>query len=1174
MELPANSGLAPLVCHPAAEINPVLPAVFQTGRVVTVLSDIQNRPQGKTFDLLANGQIDKKLANHPGDYWARSVHVPDLAALAELIAGFGPADVLILGCIPDAGFDPYRITPQRKLIRQLGIPRDVRPTGVHTIGGTTYAARLKENFIPCRYLLIDRDPGGAPPGVADLDDEKHIRLINIAWPGVATCERITFSSSSGRVAYADGRPALTAGASSHTYIDLAGDAWRNWDDLRIRQEAAGWNAGLGFTVTAKGGATLKRLPWDTSVFSVGREVFESAPAVGPGLLLLPRSYQHTRGGQCPPPPALTAESVAATRRETGAKISGSRAVAVDTTGALRADTRIETQRYGVLTVAEYVARNGDRTRCQTPFRASASWNGILGRTKQGGVYLHDNGIRQTYFLAGVVLPASEPFESPAGVELKGPTLKDDLRRLTNAPVEQCRATARAILARYAPQSPRGRPFFTLRHEVQAALPPGHSAGLPRSLGAFCDWLERQARQRAVQSSQIDPAKLAELKIEYRRIQTLEGLHSEILQHPDPMYLIRAPHGAGKTEEVLRPLSQALRSICAITNRVSLVADLCHRLNLSNYQTVRARDAEVTAALGICLPSVVNPKFNEILIQADGLLIDEISAVLREVHTPGGTLKTNGPEAARRLAAMFNQCRVVVGVDADLSTLDIETIASMTARKIVVYDMEQRPHDGRVSFADADNIKTQILTAVANGEKCRVACDSSATAIELTAYLRALHPDLNILCIHSRQGDSTAGDPAVINLLRDINAGLPRIDVLIHSPTLESGVSITVPHFDRTFGIFGGRSVAPAGFVQMLKRDRTATHFEIGFAGNCRQKLPTHPRAILSALEATHKREVEIIGDSPGASGLIRIEPATPFDDRVCQYRAARNADVNDAANNLLLLLESRGYRIAPCAAATAMSPEERQEARRLADEAYREAVLDAAVIDAPERAELQQRYHLNPAETAEAERYDAALANGMKPADLTAEALRLYEHGRLLSWNRRFDLLNAAPMEGLPGSVSDADYLPALALRRFDLAANEAYQTLFETAGLDWRTGKGEVDAASALECWRDLRASACRLVLEHTGICRFDAEPAYPVRWLGDALRKFGLALEAAPGDRKERGYILQQATLFSQDAMAVHAPGLEVMQRLWQTRQERRNILESHLPDRTRHPMQPALV
>ena len=108
--------------------------------------------------------------------------------------------------------------------------------------------------------------------------------------------------------------------------------------------------------------------------------------------------------------------------------------------------------------------------------------------------------------------------------------------------------------------------------------------MPRSLGAFCDWLERQARQRAVKSSQIDPAKLAELKIEYRRIQTLEGLHGEILQNPDVIHLVRAPHGAGKTEEVLRPLSQALLRVCVMTNRVSLAADLCHRLNLPNYQT--------------------------------------------------------------------------------------------------------------------------------------------------------------------------------------------------------------------------------------------------------------------------------------------------------------------------------------------------------------------------------------------------------------------------------------------------------------------------------------------------------------------------------------------------------------------------------------------------------------
>ena len=118
-----------------------------TGRVVTVLSDVQKRPLGKRFTL-AKGKVVKALSAHPGDYHARAIYVPDLLALAALIAGMASCDALILGCIPGAGFDPYQITPQKRLCRLLGIPDDVRPTGLHTIDGATYAARLKENFLP------------------------------------------------------------------------------------------------------------------------------------------------------------------------------------------------------------------------------------------------------------------------------------------------------------------------------------------------------------------------------------------------------------------------------------------------------------------------------------------------------------------------------------------------------------------------------------------------------------------------------------------------------------------------------------------------------------------------------------------------------------------------------------------------------------------------------------------------------------------------------------------------------------------------------------------------------------------------------------------------------------------------------------------------------------------
>ena len=79
---------------------------------------------------------------------------------------------------------------------------------------------------------------------------------------------------------------------------------------------------------------------------------------------------------------------------------------------------------------------------------------------------------------------------------------------------------------------------------------------------------------------------------------------------------------------------------------------------------------------------------------------------------------------------------------------------------------------------------------------------------------------------------------------------------LHSPCVESGVSLTVPRFVHTFGIFGG-SVSPAAFIQMMRRDRTSTRFEIGILNNGTQSAETKPAKILANMEQAHRRTVEI-----------------------------------------------------------------------------------------------------------------------------------------------------------------------------------------------------------------------------------------------------------------------------------------------------------------------------
>lgn len=230
------------------------------------------------------------------------------------------------------------------------------------------------------------------------------------------------------------------------------------------------------------------------------------------------------------------------------------------------------------------------------------------------------------------------------------------------------------------------------------------------------WHDRQARQRAVASSALDDAALRNAGISRIEVADLAGLAVRIAADPGALWLIKAPQGAGKTQDVLKPLAGLAGCSIAITNRVSLVADLCARLNLSSYQTVRPGDIEATQNLGICLPSLVNPKFADVLSRADNVLIDEVGAVLREIHTVGGTVGKTGPDTLCRLVAMLNQARVAVGVDADLSTLDVLTLAGLVNRRVCVIEMTAHVKGLSVRFADADEMKAEILSAVTSGQK--------------------------------------------------------------------------------------------------------------------------------------------------------------------------------------------------------------------------------------------------------------------------------------------------------------------------------------------------------------------------------------------------------------------------------------------------------------------------
>ncbi len=243
-----------------------------------------------------------------------------------------------------------------------------------------------------------------------------------------------------------------------------------------------------------------------------------------------------------------------------------------------------------------------------------------------------------------------------------------------------------------------------------------------------------------------------------------------------------------------------------------------------------------------------------------------------------------------------------------------------------------------------------------------------------------------------------------------------------------------------------------------------------------------------------------------------------------------------------------------------IAKESKLRARIAVERDYRTAVLNAQPISAERREAIASKYQPTPFESADAERYDAAVTVGLTPDDLDDEALALYAHGALRGWIRRFETMRAAPGDLLQHDLSDRA-TAHLTRRGHALARRSAYRALFESVGLNPDDGSGSVTGSAIRAAFDRLAKSDHRAVLEHSETARFDRSPAYPVRWLGDALARFGLALEEHGGHADERRYRIAMDRSVRSDE-TISAAGWHALEAIGQMRKERINIIESMCP------------
>jgi putative DNA primase/helicase len=508
-------------------------------------------------------------------------------------------------------------------------------------------------------------------------------------------------------------------------------------------------------------------------------------------------------------------------------------------------------------------------------------------------------------------------------------------------------------------------------------------------------------------------------INYRQFDTTE-VNDEVRQYINSLngpVIMRSGMGSGKTKNALRPMMlEATRGIL-IAHRRSLIGGMHEtvtkglgaKADVLHYQDEGyASQAAYAQKLTICVNSIIKPCWQPLMRNHDFIGLDEATQGIRAILS--GKAMGNPVAVFNTLIdAMARTEKTAIMVDADANDLLIDFAELVMKRReelglpvwpqIHVIDLPVNVKNRetkapiRVLYTDSARIVTEVSKAVKRGEKILLATDNSALSDVVAANLRSDFPDKKFLLVNA----DTSEEADVIEFTEKPKKTVLKYDGLIYSPSISSGVSFEKKHFDRHFGVFCGE-VVPSDAIQMLRRDRTATEFIVGF-DRMRGRRETDPQKIkrgyaLAALETALKNGE--LTDVVLEKDYIHCGVAnTDFMEMKLKATAMEAVARNDYANNMICIMYSDGYVIEQMAENEDASAAGKALTKEAKEIIWQEALERHMCVETPheaEREKLLNKRALSLDEQAQLHRWD--IENELK-TPVTEASLKFYLDGGL-----------------------------------------------------------------------------------------------------------------------------------------------------------------------------------
>ena len=374
-------------------------------------------------------------------------------------------------------------------------------------------------------------------------------------------------------------------------------------------------------------------------------------------------------------------------------------------------------------------------------------------------------------------------------------------------------------------------------------------------------------------------------------------------------------GTGKTHQLPSLIDNWLRAhpqgrIIDITHRNSIKDSHQRRLGISEYKVGHGQNQAALNSnqkISICLDSLLQLNLDDIP-PGTLLIADELEAILDHLAR-GGTLGNNTAKVQAHLTDLIDRIvstgGAVIGLEDNLTDLAIDGLLDLTHRKYP-YELIANTHqrfkwDVTIGNSSLANYLALIFARLERGEKIAIPTTSQRFGETLERLVMEQLPHLRIKRIDAK----TAPDSH--DFLADPNAWLEanEIDLLIYSPTIESGIDINGGYFDRRMAYFVNLNTRAQ--IQLLYRERSniPTDIFIPERGAQANTIGRDPHKIL-------KCRRNIANKTALAQGFGKIpmsDAGKVWNELEAKFTARDALSARHSAEYLELDLKGRGHQV-------------------------------------------------------------------------------------------------------------------------------------------------------------------------------------------------------------------------------------------------------------------------